>query len=699
MRAFVVLVLCLSGSPFAQQDRVASGPTGNDSATADTIAPPELDAIVVTADSRQRLMETAQTLTVVSPDEWVGTSKSIADVLAVHTGIQTRRYGGIGSFQTVSVRGVEGSEALVLLDGIPLNSAMGGAVDLGRMNPMRLESMEVYKGFVPSRFGGNSLGGVINLRTVQSTSGRSADVCLSYGAYGTHNDKVAISHTTQSGVSTLGLFSFSHGDNDFPYLDRNNTPYNDDDDTVRTVVNGEFTQAGLLVHPRVPLAEDLAITSTISLSYTKSHIPAWEGRINRTAYYREALGTVGFHLQDDRPDRTLRVQPSLGYTISDGLRFSTSLDQSVGASHSAATVPNSTTEIGALEQMLSIPVTMCYTPVDWLMIEPTVALHAADINPTLEVTDGTHGDYHSSEGSLSIAADISASLGPIGATIGASAKGIYSRTEGGLDGGTLKTVPESDTAMGIWSAKSGVSAHFLDRHLLVYCNAGRYSNQPSLRERYGTRGGHTPNPTLAPETGLTGELGAKLRLAGLYAELVGFCVSSQDKIITKYTAVQSGSINIDGALVYGVETWLSWSPLPVLSLESRATFQHTEARTYEYGWYGDRLPNEPMIDLYETVRVGPFHGLSLRYAADLKSYYYRNPGNQLRVPLDDNFWEVRHHIQLSWEAPKHLVLICSLSNITNDFLTDFDIVNYGEPGYSDVLVPANQWHLSVTYSF
>lgn len=65
----------------------------------DTTGVAKLDQIVVTANRRQRLLEASQSLSVIKPSEWIGTNKTLADVVAEQTGVQTRRYGGTGSFQ------------------------------------------------------------------------------------------------------------------------------------------------------------------------------------------------------------------------------------------------------------------------------------------------------------------------------------------------------------------------------------------------------------------------------------------------------------------------------------------------------------------------------------------------------------------------------------------------------------------------
>ncbi|HSQ42474.1 MAG TPA: TonB-dependent receptor plug domain-containing protein, partial [Fibrobacteraceae bacterium] len=97
--------------------------------------------------------------------DWEGQGLSLADVLATHAGIQTRRMGGMGSFQSVSIRGVAANKVLICVDGVPLGESHGSAVNLGAFDLNQLERIEVYKGQVPAAFGSNGLGGVVNLVT------------------------------------------------------------------------------------------------------------------------------------------------------------------------------------------------------------------------------------------------------------------------------------------------------------------------------------------------------------------------------------------------------------------------------------------------------------------------------------------------------------------------------------------------------
>ena len=60
-------------------------------------------------------------------------STTLADLLSSAVGVQVKRYGGLGSFSTVSIRGSTAEQVVVYLDGVPLNQAIGGGADVGRI--------------------------------------------------------------------------------------------------------------------------------------------------------------------------------------------------------------------------------------------------------------------------------------------------------------------------------------------------------------------------------------------------------------------------------------------------------------------------------------------------------------------------------------------------------------------------------------
>ena len=112
---------------------------------------------------------------------------TIDDVLRQVPGFSLfRRSGGLSANPTsqgVSLRGVGAngaSRALVLLDGVPLNSPFGGWVYWNRLPRVNIESMQVYNGATSDLYGSGALGGVINIRT-QTLATSSLDLEASAG--------------------------------------------------------------------------------------------------------------------------------------------------------------------------------------------------------------------------------------------------------------------------------------------------------------------------------------------------------------------------------------------------------------------------------------------------------------------------------------------------------------------------------------
>ena len=60
---------------------------------------------------------------------------------------------------------MEPSRALVMYDGVPLNSPFGGWVYWNRVPRVGIESVEIFNGATSDLYGSGALGGVINITT------------------------------------------------------------------------------------------------------------------------------------------------------------------------------------------------------------------------------------------------------------------------------------------------------------------------------------------------------------------------------------------------------------------------------------------------------------------------------------------------------------------------------------------------------
>jgi iron complex outermembrane receptor protein len=107
----------------------------------------------------------AAAASVVRPDDSPRAYDDLGTLLVEVPGVNVTRLGGLGSFTTLSLRGSNPDQVRIYVDGIPLNQALGGAVDLSTLPLGDVERVEVYRGSTPIAFGESALGGVVSITT------------------------------------------------------------------------------------------------------------------------------------------------------------------------------------------------------------------------------------------------------------------------------------------------------------------------------------------------------------------------------------------------------------------------------------------------------------------------------------------------------------------------------------------------------
>lgn len=95
-------------------------------------------------------------------------------------GPQGISHGGMNS--SLSIRGMKGGE-LVLVNGVPIQGASGGAYDLNALKVGQVARVEVLKGAASTLYGADAMSGVINI-LLKQPSGRSSQVALEGGSRG-----------------------------------------------------------------------------------------------------------------------------------------------------------------------------------------------------------------------------------------------------------------------------------------------------------------------------------------------------------------------------------------------------------------------------------------------------------------------------------------------------------------------------------
>lgn len=141
--------------------------------------------IIVTATGvAQKPVETGQAITVIDRSliEKRQTT-AVSDLLSTTPGVTVSRNGGLGQPTSVRIRGAEGDQTLVLLDGVRMNdpSAVGGGFDFGNLLSGNIDRIEVLRGPNSVPWGSQALGGVVNIVTARPTEGFGAALDAEYG--------------------------------------------------------------------------------------------------------------------------------------------------------------------------------------------------------------------------------------------------------------------------------------------------------------------------------------------------------------------------------------------------------------------------------------------------------------------------------------------------------------------------------------
>jgi vitamin B12 transporter len=137
------------------------------SAIADLSTDPE--TVVVTATrTPQKENVTGESISVITADD-IKTRQIdvVTDILAETPGLMVNRNGGTGQLTTISIRGAETGQSVVLIDGTRINdpSATDEGAILGDLLTNNIDRIEILRGPQSTLYGSDAIGGVVNILT------------------------------------------------------------------------------------------------------------------------------------------------------------------------------------------------------------------------------------------------------------------------------------------------------------------------------------------------------------------------------------------------------------------------------------------------------------------------------------------------------------------------------------------------------
>lgn len=206
----VVATLCSIANNFSGGVGAAEALSASDA--------PEFELAGITVEAKRPDWESKLspgTVTVIRPEEYKGEQKDLPDLLKMVPGVHVREVNGKGQYTVVSVRGSTAAQVGVFVDGVMTNLGGDAAVDISTIPVKNVERIEVYRGYIPARFGGTFIGGVINVVTKKPTKANiSAE--LGKASFGGKSASLEVVSPLASGSLLVGL-NYEAAKGDFPY--------------------------------------------------------------------------------------------------------------------------------------------------------------------------------------------------------------------------------------------------------------------------------------------------------------------------------------------------------------------------------------------------------------------------------------------------------------------------------------------------
>ena len=532
--------------------------------------------------------------TVITRESFEGRETTLPDVLAEATGVHVKRLGGLGAFSTLSLRGSSADQVEVYLDGILLNTAFGGGVDLSNLPLAHVGQIEVYRG---AGAGGNGLGGTVHVRTRRTQRRWFHGIRGSWGAFDTR----LLSGVFAGGFGQsefLVVADYAHSDNDFGFLDDNGTEYNDSDDVWSRRQNNDHRSFNLLGKWRRAFGEDRILSVHETVYWKYQGVPGISNNQSQNAHF-DVFQTMTEVAYEDRVLlRGINTRQSL-YVTHVKERFR-DLDGEVGIGRQDNDYLTRT--YGWLSRLQTVLFSRCD-------IAAAIGLHRETYLPTARLRS-TSNLFDSQRWVFVARMGVDISLpGEIGIwSLGAEQRRIYSSFTGANPFNFSPLAPDSANARSLTSLRSGVRLDLVS-HLMFKANAGRVFRVPSFYELFGDRGGVVGNVNLRPEYGLTWDAGLRYEDGTTTLEGAFFDHRYEDLIQFVHTSqATSRPVNIGKARVYGIELTAQRRFGSRVDLSGNYTYQKATDKSNIPHLVGNILPNRPPHALFvrATMRLGHF---------------------------------------------------------------------------------------------
>lgn len=186
------------------------------SAFAQTSAEPAIDPIIITATRTPQLASSVLSDTVLIGPEEIARSgaESITDLLQRQSGIEVSSNGGAGTTSNVYLRGANGNQNVVLVDGVRIGSSTTGAANWSAIPLSAVDHIEIVYGPLSTLYGADAIGGVIQIFTKQGAGTPRVSATAGVGSYNLRTYDASVTGATEGDHPVRYAFSLGKAKSD-----------------------------------------------------------------------------------------------------------------------------------------------------------------------------------------------------------------------------------------------------------------------------------------------------------------------------------------------------------------------------------------------------------------------------------------------------------------------------------------------------
>jgi iron complex outermembrane receptor protein len=575
----------------------------------------------------------AAAASVVVPSESPRAFEDLGTLLLQVPGVTVVRTGSNMEFATLTLRGSNPDQVMVYVDGVLLNVAEGGGVDLSTLPLGDVERVEVYRGTTPLVFGESALGGVVSITTRTPNTSRQ-EARAGVGSYGTW-----FGDATASGrLGRLRLYAGVHAGaskGDYPYLNQNGTAYNLGDDAIQHRANNDLGEVNGTLRAALTLTGRRTLTLGLVGFGREQGLPGPVIQLQSVTIFSRfhtgrGLGYLRYESRDD-----LGPGGRLSAEVFSSLEWDRLIDPG-GEVYGRPILAHATTLSTGATAHGSRPLG------EWgraaAMLEGRREVYAP-VNETTPAMSGGTGRR-----AVGVAgAELDLRVRPLDLDLIPSARvELMGDAVGGINtaGRPVPTAPAIFRALPVY--RLGL-VRTLGEAATFKANVGRYERAPSFLELYGNGNAFLlGNPTLRPERGTNADLALWIDRAGPRAAVSSrttlFGAVAENLIDWQRTTTgPSRAANIGSARVYGLEQEATLAAGRHFKLIGQGTVTVALDESDQVASHGKQLPNHPRYTVYGRPEVGHLAlpaGLDLTLYADAAVFLqdYADRAQVTKVP-------------------------------------------------------------------